>query len=235
MKTNQIIAIIAIAFIILLAGLTALLLPRFINNPNPFLNQAAIVKFTQPLHADAGFTSPDITEQYHLWLRMEISPETFNEVFKSRPGATLKDAPIKKDEMRSERLVTASVIQDMLVIKGYSAEGPITNTGRPARPDAISESFGGPLRINKVITLSQEKLRSLENTESLANPQTIPGQAFQPQTDIYQTTEGDKALLYIHLESGIKMQKASNTLSLTITYLKNNNAIQSQTLPLFSY
>jgi len=114
------------------------------------------------------------------------------------------------------------MIQDLLVIRGYGAEGLAVNTGMP-------------LSIDKVITLSKENIRPLENPEALADPQTVPRQKFQTQTDIYQSDESGKTLLYIHLDSGIKPRDASRLLSLTLVYLKGNKAIISKTLPPFSY
>lgn len=218
MRTNHIIAVIFIAFIILSAALITFLLPRFINKQKPFINNAEIVKFTQP---DAK--APDITEEYHLWLKMELPSDAFDVLFKNNKDKYPKDALIKKDEMRTERLVPENVIQDMLVIKGYSNH------------DSITATTGLPLRINKVITLAKENLRPLYDEEPLANPQGVSRRIFQPQTDIYRADEGNKTLLYIHLESGIKPHKTSNLLSLTITYLKDNQATQTQTLALFRY
>jgi len=234
MRTNHIIAVIFIASVILIGALIAYLMPRFINTQKPFINKAEIIKFASP---DAN--APDITEEYHLWLKMELSPEAFDNIFQTTKDESPKDASIKKDEMRSERLVTQNVIQDMLVIKGYINEGAITNTGLP-------------LRINKVITLTRENLRPLESdelrrdhdSEPLANPQGVSRRIFQPQTDIYQSQfrDGGEITLYIHLESGIKPRNTPNLLSLTITYLpaakaglKDNQATQTQTPALFSY
>ena len=245
MRTNHIIAVIFIASVILIGALIAYLMPRFINTQKPFINKAEIIKFASP---DAN--APDITEEYHLWLKMELSPNAFDNIFQATKDESPKDASInpshqyigvgvKKDEMRSERLVTQNVIQDMLVIKGYINEGAITNTGLP-------------LRINKVITLTRENLRPLESdelrrdhdSEPLANPQGVSRRIFQPQTDIYQSQfrDGGEITLYIHLESGIKPRNTPNLLSLTITYLpaakaglNDNQATRTQTLALFSY
>lgn len=253
MKPDQIVIVIFFLSSLLIGIAAAYFLPRFIATPNPFINQAEIVKFVS---SNTG--APDITEEYHLWLKMEISPFTFDALFKSNKNESPKDAPvIKKDEMRSERLVNENVIQDMLVIKGYSQEGitnrvprltPECGITKDIRPPLLQSyrvpknsnqitatNTGLPLRINKVITLAKENIRPLYDSEPLANPQNISRQIFQPQTDIYQTTEGDKTLLYIHLASGIKPKGLSNLLSLTIIYLKDNKVTQSQTLPPFSY
>lgn len=215
---------VSLAALGLLAVLTALILPRFINTQKPFIDKAEIIEFTQPLRAEAGpgAKKPDTTQEYHLWLKLELSPAEFAALFRDSKNEPAKDAPIKKDEMKTERLATASVIQDMLVVKGYSNAG-------------VKTDIGFPLSITKYITLAKENLRPLENEDSLANPQGVPRQKFQPQTDIYQDSAGAKTLLYIHLESGIKPLNTANLLSLTLTYLKDNKATQSQTLPLFSY
>ena len=217
MKPDQKVIVVIALLPILFGALVALLLPRFINKQPFFINKAEIVRFVSPQ------TNPaDIAQEYHLWLKIETTRYEFDKLIAGAGNETAGNTPIEKDEMKSERLVGENPIQDMLIIKGFVNEEAVTNTG-------------ATLRISKYITLVKENIRPLYDEAPLANPQMIPQKQFQPQTDIYQTTEGDKALLYIHLESGIKMQKASNTLSLTITYLKNNNAIQSQTLPLFSY
>jgi hypothetical protein len=217
MKPDQKVVVIFFLSSILIGIAAAYFLPRFINTQKPFIDKAEIVRYT-------SVPGPsDSTEEYHLWLRLELSPDTFDALFRNNKDDSPKDAPaVKKDEMRTERLVTASVIQDMLIIKGYINEGAITNTGLL-------------LRINKAITLAKENLRPLENEEPLANPQGVSRQIFLPQTDIYQTIEGDKTLLYIHLESGIKPRNTPNLLSLTLIYLKDNKATQSQTLPPFRY
>ncbi|MEK7309326.1 MAG: hypothetical protein AAB038_00735 [Planctomycetota bacterium] len=220
MKTDRIIAVIAIAFIIIFGALGALLLPRVINKQQPFITKAEIVRFVSPRANPA-----DIAQEYHLWLKIETTRYEFDNLFTDAKNAAAGNIPVEKDEMRTERLATAGVIQDTLFIKGYINEGAITNT----------KPTGGLLRINKVIILAKENLRPLDDNDSLSNPQTIPRQRFQPQTDIYQAAERDKTLLYIHLESGIKVQKTSDTLSLTLTHLRDNKTIQSQTLPLFSY
>lgn len=226
MKRDRIVIVIFFLSSLLIGIAVAYFLPRIINTQKPFINKAAIVKFTSP---DAK--TSDITEEYHLWLKMELSPAAFDALFAPRLGTEREINPshqyigvgVKKDEMRSERLINENVIQDMLVIQGFITEEAITN------------NTGLPLRINKVIVLAKESIRPLGNEESLSNPQVIPQEQFQPRTDIYQATEEGKTLLYIHLESGIKPRGNSDMLSLTITYLKDNKATQSQTLPLFSY
>ncbi|MBI5778290.1 MAG: hypothetical protein HZA49_02415 [Planctomycetes bacterium] len=218
MKADQKV-IVVIALLPFLVGVAAAyLLPRFINTQRPFITDAAIVRFTQP---QANPT--DATREYHLWLRLEMPPSAFDRVFVNERNSSSADAPAtKKDQLVGGRLDSETMFQDMLFIKGYVNEGAITNTGLP-------------LKINKLITLAKKNIRSLDDEQSLANPQAVPGQRFQPLTDIYQTFAGDRIRLYIHLESGIKAQKTSDTLSLTLTYLKDNQAVQSNTLPLFSY
>ncbi|MEW6026544.1 MAG: hypothetical protein AB1599_04550 [Planctomycetota bacterium] len=217
MKTNLIIAVVLIVFVILSGALAAFLLPRLINRPDTLLNQAKIVKYA------AGQSGPsDTVEEYNLWLEIEMPRPAFDNIFEDGDDASSTDTPVKKDEMKTERLATENPVKDILVIRGYASAGAVTDTG-------------APLRINKSVILAKENLKPLDDREALSHPQVVSSGQFQPLTDIYYTDEGAKSLLYIHLESNIKQRATRNQLSLTITYLKDNRAVLSQTLPLFRY
>jgi hypothetical protein len=134
-----------------------------------------------------------------------------------------------KLETNLEQLKRMQAISDTFLIRGFSSYDGIEQ-------DPMGDFNGLPLRLYKFVIPSKENFCLLDNPERLTAPQIIPGQHFRSATDIcYQIAEKGPVTLYIHLISGVKASGSSRLLSLTITYLRNNEVIKSETLPFFRY
>ncbi|MDI6732695.1 MAG: hypothetical protein QME51_03065 [Planctomycetota bacterium] len=170
-----------------------------------YINKIEIIKIN-PFHPN----QQSLAEEYHLYLKLETTKESF-------PHLIPTDVVFPSDST--------------LIIRGY--KGPYYNNSIcPHVEEEVLSDTGWPLTINKDIKLSRKMVRAVNDDEFLATPllsdveQTFP---------MYLKDADGKIQFYIHLESNIKPRHLAYLLSVTVTYLKNNKAIQSKTIPIFRY
>jgi hypothetical protein len=183
----------------------------FDKTKNSILEKVTIIRTSSP-----PLKPDDITEEYHLWLKIEMARKTLEELILS--ATNTNNSP--------------NDLQNFLFIQGFGKEGNI-----PSNQDKISlNNLGLPLICSKRIIFSTDSFHRLTNTESLSTPYIGSGQIdYQNQFYIKSNDINNLVTIYIHLETNIKPKQLSRVLSVTITQLNNNTTIASKTIPLFQY
>lgn len=221
---------ITILFIITISAISF----YFINNTSKELfykTNGALLEKVEIIKTSSPSIGPDdITEEYHLWLKIEMTKNSLEQLIPVATNTSNTNEPI------------SNTFQNVLVIRGFRKEENIISNqnetistyktvGRPS-----PNNFGLPLLFSKSITFLSDSVRQLTNDENLSNPR-IGFDRIDYQTQIYIKSENDNNLvtLYIHLESNIKPKRLPHIISVTLTHIKNNTAIASKTLPLFRY
>ncbi|HDY87524.1 MAG TPA: hypothetical protein ENH82_05325 [bacterium] len=204
MKTYYLIALILIAVVTVVSA-------YILNNPglrqtlsknqSHLLKKAEIIKMTF-----VPITSPDITEEYHLWLKMEIPKEEYDNLM-----ANTQDPEI---------------LPDFLNIKIFSANNP----------SGQSPNMELPLISAKDIFFMPVYAKLLTDDIFLEDPHISYDQIdYNTQFYTETTGSGNVIVIYIHLESNIKPKELKKVISVTITHQKNYTTIASKTLESFSY
>jgi hypothetical protein len=203
----------------------------FYKTNSALLEKVEIIKTFSP-----SIEPDDITEEYHLWLKIEMTKDSLEQLI---PVVYNTNEPI------------SNTSQNMLVIRGFRKEGSILSNqsdaatkkqpfaiGRPAfgGNETILNDFGLPLLFSKSITFLSDSVCQLTNDTDISNPH-IGFDRIDYQTQIYIKSENNSNLvnLYIYLESNIKPKQLPHIISIALTHIKNNMVIASKTLPLFRY
>lgn len=135
-----------------------------------------------------------------------------------------------KLETGPEGLEQMRALSDTILLRGFGGPEITQTAGWQAVPAGL------PLRFTRLVNPNPGNLSWLEDPDELARPRIIPGGPFRPNQDIYFMARPDGRLeLYIHLDSGLQPSGASGLLSLTLAYLRENQAISSQTMPPLKY
>jgi len=196
----------------------------FYKTQNALLEKVEIIKTSSPSiprTTPSGQVEPnDITEEYHLWLKIEMTKNSFEQLI-----------PVTTNISNTNESIS-NTFQNVLVVRGFWEEDNILSNQNGTN----SNNFGLPLLFSKSITFSPDSVRQLTDDKNLSKPR-IGFDQIDYQTQIYVKSGDIKNLvvLYIHLESNIKPKQITRTISLTLTHFKDNTAIASKTLPLFRY
>lgn len=239
---------ITILFIITISAVSFYLINNnkelFYKTNSVLLEKVEIIKTSSPGSFQKGLGSPsiepdNITEEYHLWLKIEMTKDSLEQLIPAVTDTSNTNGPI------------SNTSQNMLVIRGFRKEGNILSNqsdaaakkqpfaiGRPAfgGNETILNDFGLPLLFSKSITFLSDSVCQLTNDTDISNPH-IGFDRIDYQTQIYIKSENNSNLvnLYIHLESNIKPKQLPHIISIALTHIKNNMVIASKTLPLFRY
>ncbi|MFH0889229.1 MAG: hypothetical protein V1871_08500 [Planctomycetota bacterium] len=197
----------------------------FYKTNSVLLEKVEIIKTSSPGSFQKGLGSPsiepdNITEEYHLWLKIEMTKDSLEQLIPAVTDTYNTNGPI------------SNTFQNVLVIRGFRKEGNILFN----QNETNSNDFGLPLLFSKSITFLSDSVCQLTNDADISNPH-IGFDRIDYQTQIYIKSGNDNNLvnLYIHLESNIKPKQLPHIISIALTHIKNNMVIASKTLPLFRY
>jgi len=181
----------------------------FSSNKSPLLEKMEIIE-TYP----SVVSESDITEEYNLWLKAQISKSYYDALAK----------PLKDNEIPADKITIKAFGGN------YSAGHPL---GDPAGQNTDVQL---PMLFSKDIYFAPLYAAPLTDEEFLTNPK-ISTEQIDFQTQFYfQISKDDRvATIYIHLQSGIKPKGLNKIISVSVVHQKNDTSIDSRTLPPFPY
>ncbi|MFH1231996.1 MAG: hypothetical protein V1709_10925 [Planctomycetota bacterium] len=181
----------------------------FINNTNKELfykTESALLEKVEIIKTSSPSIGPDdITEEYHLWLKIEMARNSLEQL--------------------------TNISNTMLVIRGFDggdilSNQPETNSNDFGLPLLFSKSITFSTNSIRQLTNNENLSKPRIGFDNID---------YQTQIYIKSENDNNLVNLYIHLESNIKSKYLTSAISLTLTHLKNSTTIASKTLPLFRY